>query len=160
MQMQVQFPRSSFPNPHALPFPAAWPSPPPSVSPVSPSVSSTSISESASRSPALSHASSQADEKDLEQEQDPAPSPHAHISAQGLGQARSSAPRHPQTQGHARKLGKGDTVYWHHLKRSGEIPGVEDDRRARVGLRGGGSEEAQEQEREQEDYLVFVVGGR
>jgi hypothetical protein len=31
----------------------------------------------------------------------------------------------------ARKLRAGDTLYWHHLAKNGEIPGVEEDERAR-----------------------------
>ena len=38
-----------------------------------------------------------------------------------------------------RKLKAGDVVYWHHLTRGGEIPGVCEDARARVGRPSAGS---------------------
>jgi hypothetical protein len=37
-----------------------------------------------------------------------------------------------------KKLKKDDIVYWHNLQKSGEIPGVEEDQRARGGNSGGG----------------------
>lgn len=41
---------------------------------------------------------------------------------------RQTPPRSPSP---VTKLRAGDTLYWHHLSRHGEIPGVQEDRRAR-----------------------------
>ncbi|KAF9465021.1 hypothetical protein BDZ94DRAFT_1160892 [Collybia nuda] len=42
-----------------------------------------------------------------------------------------SLPAEQKDQLPSRKLSPGDILYWHHLARNGEIPGVEDDERAR-----------------------------
>ncbi|KAF7965242.1 hypothetical protein HWV62_44890, partial [Athelia sp. TMB] len=43
--------------------------------------------------------------------------------------AASSAAARPEPA--LRKLRQGETLYWHHLKRTGEMPGIVDDPRAR-----------------------------
>jgi hypothetical protein len=50
-------------------------------------------------------------------------------------------------------------LYWHHLQRSGEIPGVEEDERARVGSSGGGTSKGMAKA-EQGMYLCMVIGRR
>lgn len=59
------------------------------------------------------------------QPRDSSPPPLAHQSFPfGLpGEQKEQLP--------PRKLSAGDVLYWHHLARNGEIPGVEDDERAR-----------------------------
>lgn len=64
-----------------------------------------------------------------------------------------------QLQRDRQTLRKGDVLYWHHLQRSGEIPGVEEDERARVGSSGGGTSKGVEKAG-QGLYLGMVIGGR
>jgi hypothetical protein len=62
-----------------------------------------------------------------------------------------------------RKLRKGDVLYWHHLQRSGEIPGVAENKRARVGngsYRGGGAGTRWKEMGEVGDEYAMIVGGR
>ncbi|KIJ67876.1 hypothetical protein HYDPIDRAFT_173615 [Hydnomerulius pinastri MD-312] len=73
------------------------------------------------------------------------PSPHSHApqlhpSQPGTGRSTPEPrgvplePRDPPP----RKLKAGDVLYWHHLAKNGEIPGVEEDPRARVPVRRSG----------------------
>jgi len=61
-----------------------------------------------------------------------------HISSpsmQSFGPVRSSVPTRtlppPRSPSPVIKLKAGDTLYWHHLSRHGELPGVQEDPRAR-----------------------------
>ncbi|KAJ3544505.1 hypothetical protein NMY22_g2755 [Coprinellus aureogranulatus] len=53
--------------------------------------------------------------------------PPAHVDSASLGYDHKELPFTP------RKLKAGDVLFWHHLTRSGEIPGIQDDQRARYG---------------------------
>jgi len=56
-------------------------------------------------------------------------------------------------------LKKGDILYWHNLQKSGEIPGVEEDQRARVGSGGGGVSKGTERATGRKSFGM-VIGGR
>ena len=58
-----------------------------------------------------------------------------------------------------KKLKKDDIIYWHNLQKSGEIPGVEEDQRARGGNGGGGGVSKGTEARERKSFGM-VIGGR
>jgi hypothetical protein len=58
-----------------------------------------------------------------------------------------------------KKLKKDDIVYWHNLQKSGEIPGVEEDQRARCRSGGGGGVSKGTEARERKSFGM-VIGGR
>jgi hypothetical protein len=53
-----------------------------------------------------------------------------HAGTPPLGQIQQPAPP-PRSPSPVLKLKAGDALYWHHLSRHGEIPGVQEDPRAR-----------------------------
>ena len=98
----------------------------------------------------------------------PFPSPSSSFSSPSAPSPSPMFSTNPSIQEKdqvSRRLRKGDILYWHHLQRSGEIPPVGDDERARIGngngrSEGNGSNErAKRKENEGED-LCAVLGGR
>ncbi|TEB38413.1 hypothetical protein FA13DRAFT_1786197 [Coprinellus micaceus] len=65
----------------------------------------------------------------------PTPGPHSSRASTPPGHADSASLGydHKEQPFTPRKLKAGDILFWHHLTRSGEIPGMHDDERARYG---------------------------
>ena len=57
---------------------------------------------------------------------------HSYSRASPLSEVPSSDSAEVKEPSTPRKLEAGDTLFWYHLSRRGEIPGVNDDPRARV----------------------------
>ncbi|EGN99999.1 hypothetical protein SERLA73DRAFT_180355 [Serpula lacrymans var. lacrymans S7.3] len=139
-------------NPQALP-PQPTSSPPPQseylptpplelaeLTPLSASSSSESLPFSFSRA-----ASPYRSPRALPRSPPPLP-PAAQVVPMSIPSQPASASSSPEPRGMpleqreqtARKLKSGEVLFWHHLSRSGEIPGVQEDSRARVAKRNDG----------------------
>lgn len=76
-----------------------------------------------------------------------------------LSPASSIHPTHAQEKD-LWKLKAGDVLYWHHLQKSGEIPGVEEDVRARAGNDSSSDDGERMAGKEMGRGLPMIIGGR
>ncbi|KIM78986.1 hypothetical protein PILCRDRAFT_572927 [Piloderma croceum F 1598] len=95
----------------------------------------------------------------------PLPAVPSHSPTSSSPSAASPSPAssvHLQASQRDRKktLKKGDILYWHNLQKSGEIPGVEEDHRARGGSGGGGVSKGTETTTRGRKSFGMVIGGR
>lgn len=118
------------PNPAAAtPLSSASPSPPSDYLPTPP----LELAELSPASSAASDAFPFPTSRSASPRHSPDPPPHLHLPARTLPVPSSPhAPRaEPKDAPPPRVLRAGDVLFWHHLARTGEIPGVREDARAR-----------------------------